>query len=132
MKSERLDIRKLERAAREQLRRTVIRLFKRGHSQSAIARELGLRRSTVVEWVGKSKAGQSLQESRRGRPMGDGRRLTPAQEARLQKDLVDKTPDQLGSPQNSEKNRTLAALRNRIINSLRSVPQVSLYGNVMS
>lgn len=95
MEIERLDLRQLEPAARAPLRRTVIRVFKRGHSQSAIARELGLRRSTVAEWVGKSQSGQELQEGRRGRPLGHGRRLTPAQEARLQKDLVDTTPEQV-------------------------------------
>lgn len=95
MEIERLDVRKLEPAAREQLRRTAVRLFKRGHSQAAIARELGVRRATVVAWVSQSQSGGTLKDKPRGRPHGHGRRLTPDQELRLQKDLVDKTPDQL-------------------------------------
>ncbi|WP_371822622.1 winged helix-turn-helix domain-containing protein [Methylococcus sp. EFPC2] len=36
-----------------------------------------------------------MQEAKRGRPKGNGRRLTPAHGSILQKDLVDKTPDQV-------------------------------------
>jgi len=44
METERIDVRKLEPAAREQLRRTAIRMHKRGRTQEAIAQELGVRR----------------------------------------------------------------------------------------
>ena len=44
METERIDVRKLELAAREQLRRTAIRMHKRGRTQEAIAQELGVRR----------------------------------------------------------------------------------------
>jgi transposase len=94
MKTERIDVRKLERAAREQLRRTVVRLFNREHSQAFIARELGLRRATVATWVGQARGGLDPQERRRGRPLGVGRRLTVAQEARLRQEILDRTPDQ--------------------------------------
>lgn len=95
METERTDVRKLEPAAREQLRRTVIRMHKRGHTQTAIAQELGLRRPTVTGWIAQAKAGRGVKEARRGRPLGDGRKLTPAQEERIRKDIVDNTPDQL-------------------------------------
>ncbi|NJN47002.1 MAG: hypothetical protein HC808_11570 [Candidatus Competibacteraceae bacterium] len=94
MESERIDVRKLERAAREQLRRTVVRLFNREHSQAFIARELGLRRATVAAWVGKARAGLDPQEGRRGWPLGVGRRLTAAQGARLRQEILERTPDQ--------------------------------------
>src|SRR5512143_1587450 len=94
METERIDIPKLEPAAREHLRRTVIRLHKRGQKQSVIAQELGRRRPTVSGWIGKVKAGRGLKEARRGRPLGDGRKLTPAQEEWRGPDIVDKTPDQ--------------------------------------
>lgn len=94
METERIAIRKLEPAAREQLRRTVIRLHKRGHQQSVIAQELGLRRPTGSGWIAKVKAGRGGKEARRGRPRGDGRKLTPAQEEGIRQDIVDKTPDQ--------------------------------------
>jgi len=70
-------------------------MFKRVHSQTAIALEQGVRRPTVTEWVGKIHSGQGLKEGKRGRPLGDVRRLTPEQEARIRQDIVDKTPDQL-------------------------------------
>src|SRR5512143_1152252 len=93
METKRIDIRKLEPAARQQLRRTVIGRHKRGHKQSVIAQELGLRRPTGSGWIAKVKAGRGVKEARRGRPLGDGRKLTPAQEEWIRPDLVDKTPE---------------------------------------
>jgi transposase len=95
METKRTDVRKLEPAAREQLRRTVLRLHERGHNQTGIAEELGLRRPTVTGWIAQAKAGGGVKEAPRGRPLGDGRKLTPAQEERIRKDIVDRTPDQM-------------------------------------
>ncbi|WP_200861591.1 winged helix-turn-helix domain-containing protein [Methylohalobius crimeensis] len=93
-----IDVRKLTSSAREQLRQVVIRLHNRGYSQSTIARDLGLRRPTMVVWIAKARSGHSSRERKRGRRMGSGRLLTPAQEARLGQDLVAQTPDRLGLP----------------------------------
>jgi transposase len=95
MEKDHIDARKLKPAAREQLRRTAIRLFRRGHTQTAIARELGLRRPTVTGWMLKAQSGQGVQEGKRGRPVGDGRRLPPEQERAIRRAIVDKTPDQM-------------------------------------
>jgi transposase-like protein len=95
MEIERIDTRKLEPAAREQLRKSALRMHKRGRSQESIARELGLRRPIIFGWVAKAKSGGGTQEGRRGRPLGQGRTLTAEQEERIQKDIVDKTPDQM-------------------------------------
>lgn len=95
MEIERIDTRKLEPAAREQLRKTVVRMHKRGHSQESIARELELRRPTISHWLAKASSGGGTQEARRGRPLGEGRTLTAQQEERIQKAIVDKTPDQM-------------------------------------
>jgi len=95
METERIDVRKLEPAAREQLRRTAIRMHKRGRTQETIAQELGVRRPTVSAWIGRARTGQGIKEAKRGRPLGDGRKLTQAQEERIRKDIVDHTPDQL-------------------------------------
>ena len=95
MEIERIDTRKLEPAAREQLRKSALRMHKRGRSQESIARELGLRRPTISSWVAKAKSGGGTQEGRRGRPLGQGRTLTAEQEERIKKDIVDKTPDQM-------------------------------------
>jgi transposase len=95
METERIDTRKLDPGAREQLRKTVLRMHKLGHTQESIAAELGLYRPTVTRWIGKANAGGGTHEERRGRPLGDGRTLTPEQEERIREDIVDKTPDQM-------------------------------------
>lgn len=95
METERIDTRKLEPAAREQLRNTAIRLHQRGCSQTAIAAELGVRRSTIVAWINRARSGSGTKEAKRGRSVGQGRTLTRAQEERLRTDLVDQTPDQM-------------------------------------
>lgn len=94
---EKIDVRKLELAAREQLRRTAIRMYKRGRSQASIAEELGLRRPTISAWVVREAAlgAQGFKEQKRGRAEGTGRRLIEAQEARIKQDIVDRTPDQM-------------------------------------
>jgi transposase len=94
---EKTDLRRLTASAREQVRRTVIRLLKRGHTQSAIALELGLNRLTVNKWsqAHEHKGNEALREAPRGRPAGSGRCLSPAQEERIQRELIDHTPDQL-------------------------------------
>lgn len=94
---EKIDVRKLEPAAREQLRRTVIRLLGRRYSQTAVAAELGINRLTVHNWAKAhaERGAAALKDGQRGRPEGSGRALTPAQEERISKELVDRTPDQL-------------------------------------
>jgi len=64
----------------------------------AIAEELGLRRATIGGWINKAAAGEGLKEKRRGRALGTGRQLTEAQEERIRRDIVDKTPDQKKLP----------------------------------
>jgi transposase len=95
MEKERIDTRKLEPAAREQLRKTALRMYRRGQSHRSIAEALGVRRSTITIWIGKARSGHGTQEAKRGRSLGEFRVLTVAQENRIRKDIVDKTPDQM-------------------------------------
>jgi transposase len=95
MDTERIDTRKLEPAAREQLRKSAIRMYSRGQTQKSIAEALGVRRSTITMWMGKARNGYGTQEAKRGRAVGEFRMLTAAQEHRIRKDIVDKTPDQM-------------------------------------
>ena len=92
-----IDLRTLSPQSREELRRVAIRRFKAGIKKSAIARELGIRRPTISRWlVTYERTGRiSQKEGKRGRPLGNGRSLTPAQEASIQKDIVEQLPDQL-------------------------------------
>lgn len=94
---EKIDVRKLEPAAREQLRCTMMRMPGRGHSQTAAAAELGINRLTVHNWAKAyaERGAAALKDGQRGRPQGVGRALTPAQEERVKKELIDLTPDQL-------------------------------------
>lgn len=94
---EKVDLRRLIPEARAELRRVVVRLYKQGRRKSVIASELGLRPTTVGDWIKRfeTKGHSGLKEAERGRPVGSGRILNPDQEAHIQKNLVDKTPDQL-------------------------------------
>lgn len=67
----------------------------RGYTETAIADSLGIRRPTVTGWLLKAKSGHGVKESKRGRRLGMGRRLTPSQEERIYRRIVDKTADQL-------------------------------------
>lgn len=97
MNMKQLDLRTLTFDAKAELRRLCVRLYKQGKNKSTIALELGLRRTTVNAWlVDYAKTGKVVrQEKTRGRPLGHGRFLTPEQESRIQREIVDKTPDQL-------------------------------------
>src|SRR5512144_1651000 len=98
METERIDVRKQEPAGREQLRRIARRLHRRGHSQTAIAEEMGLRRATVSGGLAQARVGHGIKEATRGRPLRQERQLTPTQEQRLRQDIVDLTPAQRKLP----------------------------------
>lgn len=97
---ETIDLRTLTKEARAELKRVVLRRFKQKKNKSEIARELGIRREVVTDWVlTYERTGKAnYKEKKRGRPKGVGRTLTPAQEERIQKDVMDHTPDQLKLP----------------------------------
>jgi len=48
-----------------------------------------MRRPTVTAWIGRARTGQGIKDAKRGRPLGDGRKLTQAQEERIRKDIVE-------------------------------------------
>lgn len=91
------DARTLSNDALEQLRSQAVRLSRRGESNTAIAEILGVNRRTVGIWLQRHATGGAgaLRAQRRGRKVGEQRTLTPAQEADVQRCLIDKTPDQL-------------------------------------
>lgn len=97
---ENIDLRALTAEARAELRRVAIRLYKQAQSKSDIARQLGVRRATISDWLlNYEKTGKvTPKEGKRGKPKGSGRCLTLAQEERIKKDIVDQTPDQLKLP----------------------------------
>jgi transposase len=97
---DRIDARTLTAAQRLTLRQVAVRMHQRGRGKAEIAAELGVHPWTVGDWIRAFAAGgeAALQEARRGRRVGSGRLLTPAQEARLQQDITAHTPDELGLP----------------------------------
>ncbi len=68
------------------------------HAQ--IGEVVGVHADTVGRWLKAywKQGAQALKSKRRGRCKGSGRRLNAAQERRIQKLLIDKTPDQLKLP----------------------------------
>ena len=91
------DLRTLSPETREELRRMAVRRFKAGKRKIDISVELGIRRSTISQWlVTYERTGSISQlEKKRGRPTGNGRKLDQEQELRIQKDIVERLPDQL-------------------------------------
>jgi transposase-like protein len=91
-----IDVRKLDKGAREQLRRTAIRMLKQGQTHRAVSAHLGVNRTTITAWAKRHSQGgeAALSEKKSGRPVGCGRSLSPAQEALVQRKLVDYSPDQ--------------------------------------
>ena len=92
-----VDLRVISPEARTELRRVAVRLSKKGLNNTLIGKELGIRRSTINTWLLDYKQSGKISqiEKKRGRQTGLGRSLTPAQEERIRKDIVDQTPDQL-------------------------------------
>jgi transposase len=94
------DMRRLPRAARHERRVQVIRLRKAGHTLDEIAQLTGLSKTGVFNICKRHEqhGASALQDAPSGRQLGDKRLLSAAQEAQVQKLIMDKTPDQLKMP----------------------------------
>jgi transposase len=94
---EKIDARKHSPATQYEIRKQVIRLRKKGLSNRDVAQGVGISEchaSTI--WQRYQKEGsQVIRLGQRGRRTGEKRTLTQAQEAEIQRLLIDKTPDQL-------------------------------------
>lgn len=97
---EKTDARKLNKEVQQQLRNQAIRLRKKGMTYRDIAEIVGVNYDTVGRWYRdyKKYGAQGIKIKQRGRKQGDQRTLTPEQEKRIQKAIVDKDPDQLKLP----------------------------------
>ena len=91
------DTRNLSQEVQDQLRKQAIRLCKGGMKYRQVSEIVEVSANTVGIWWRNYKANgaKSLKSKRRGRRIGTGRTLNAAQEAEIQKLLLDKTPDQL-------------------------------------
>src|SRR5574337_638797 len=91
------DIRSLSFEAREERRRQVVGLRRRGWTYEAIAEETGLSRTGVFNICQRhaQEGTRGLKGKQGGRKVGDCRSLSAEQEAEIRKLICDKTPDQL-------------------------------------
>ena len=91
------DTRKLCAETQYAFRKQAVKLKRDGHSTALVAEITGLRRQSVNRiWRAFQAGGQAALKIRpKGRRVGEKRRLTPEQETRLQRLMVDKTPEQL-------------------------------------
>ena len=94
------DARKLSKEAQYELRYCCIRMLQSGKKQTEVVAALEVSRASVGRWwrFFQREGMNGLQLKKRGRGHGEKRRLTPDQEKRIQKMLIDKTPNQLKLP----------------------------------
>lgn len=97
---EREDARSLPEAAREEKRKQVIRLRRRGATYVEIADQTGLSKTSVFNICRRveERGPSGTRERQRGRREADARHLSADQEQDLQRVIGDKTPDQLKLP----------------------------------
>jgi transposase len=93
------DARSLPQAAQEELRRRAVKLVDDGHSQTEVARLLGVTRQAVGNWLRARRGGgeQALAARRRGR-RGGHTKLSAAEQAKIARLVAGKNPDQLKLP----------------------------------
>ncbi|MDH3660792.1 MAG: IS630 family transposase [Alphaproteobacteria bacterium] len=97
---EKIDARSLSTDAQQQLRYQAIRLREDCRTYDEIALVVGVHPSTISGWwQAYQKQGiAGIEIKKRGRRVGQGRRLDAKQEDQLRRLLIDKTPDQMKLP----------------------------------
>ena len=123
------DARKLNPAAQEQLRRQAVRLREQGYSLIEVAEICQVAPTTVSQWHTRyRRAGaDALSQRKRGRREGEQRSLTAAQERKLQRWIVHKTPEQLRFPFMLWTRRVVVSLIEREFGIKLSLRSVSRY-----
>jgi len=94
------DARKLEPAAQYELRKQVIRAWKRGRNRVQISEDIGLSYPAVCNIVkryreNEGKGVAALAPARRGRREGEDRALSAEQESMVQRLICEKRPEQM-------------------------------------
>lgn len=123
------DARKLDPAAQEQLRCQAVRLREEGRPLTEVAAICGVAPTTVSEWHSRYREGglEALRQRKRGRRFGTQRGLTAAQEKKLQRWIVHKTPQQLRFPFMLWTRAVVQALIEREFGVRLSLPTVGRY-----
>lgn len=81
-------------------RKQAVALRKKGMSFLEIAQIVGVRRDVVGQWYAMWQEGgmKALKVGARGAPKGSGLRLNTFEQARIRKNLIERSPDQLKMP----------------------------------
>jgi transposase len=97
---EKIDFRTLSDAELKAMHRSAIRMLKKGKKQKEVAESLGCNHRTVCTWwkAYRVKGESAIIPKKKGRKMGEKRRLTSEQEKTVQKMIIDKHPEQLKLP----------------------------------
>lgn len=91
------DGRKLSKEQQVDTRRRAMLLLKKGWHEREIAEAMGVHERTVRQWKQHQRdyGTEALLRDERGRQLGDGRKLTAAQEKQVREIIADKLPEQL-------------------------------------
>jgi transposase len=91
------DGRKLSKEQQVETRRRAMLLLKKGWHEREIAEAMGVHERTVRQWKQHQRdyGTEALLRDERGRQLGDGRKLTAAQEKQVREIIADKLPEQL-------------------------------------
>lgn len=91
------NVKSMSAEAREELRRRAFEGFKNNETAYSVSKRLKVRKTTVYRWYGEfQKRGQeAVLEQKRGADISCHSALSLTQRKQLEKDITDKTPDQL-------------------------------------
>ncbi len=94
------DFRKLDKATQAELRRVAVGMVQAGKTQTEAAATVGVQRRYVGKWVAAvERCGEgALSGGRRGRRPGEQKALSPAQERKVRRLIIRKSPDELDLP----------------------------------
>jgi len=94
------DAKRLSQVEQYQLRKSIIRLLKKGIAPDEVGNMLGVSRSHVyaTKKTYDEKGIEGIKPGKRGRRKGDQRILTPQQEWEIKQTIVDQHPEQLKLP----------------------------------
>jgi len=94
------DGRNLPREVQQHNRNQAIRLFQEGKSRTEITEIIQVHYDVLCKWIRAWKKGgkEAIKLKKRGRTLGENRKLTQQQEDKLKELLINKTPQQLNLP----------------------------------
>ena len=94
------DARKLSPETQYEIRRQAVSYHKQGVKNREIARRLEVDETTIGQWlkIYRENGLRALKPKKRGPKVGVHKKLSPKQQDRIKKQLIDKTPEQLKMP----------------------------------